>query len=350
MKTDLDLQGLGKTILDRAARKRDFIADTKACSFELTEPTAEKGRDVVLAVEGETFEITDHAHGQIAERIGIPQKYYRKMQAMAPDMLACDVSQWFKQEPERRMIRALDKTARAWLSDRYHRLDDDRFAQIVLPAIYEVPGAEVVSCSVTDTKTHIKFKSSRLEREVKVGDAVQFGIAFSNSEVGAGALSGSLFIYRLVCTNGMVSPEDAFRQSHLGGKREVEERIMRLDTLKADGEATILKLRDYVSHLLNDKVLDAQVEKMREAAGIKIEKPRAAVEQLAKANSLTEGEQDGILMHLLRGGDMTSWGLINAVTRSAEDQADYNKATSLESLGGRMLADLPAVSRLAKAA
>ena len=47
------------------------------------------------------------------------------------------------------MVRTLDGTARAFLSDRYHRMDDDAFAEVVLPAISETPGAEVESCGIT---------------------------------------------------------------------------------------------------------------------------------------------------------------------------------------------------------
>jgi hypothetical protein len=52
-----------------------------------------------------------------------------------------------------------------------------------------------------------------------------------------------------------------------------------------------------------------------------------------------------VLKHLIEGGDLTAWGLANAITRSAEDQADYDDATRLETLGGRMLTLPPAQYR-----
>ena len=56
-----------------------------------------------------------------------------------------------------------------------------------------------------------------------------------------------LFTERLICTNGMISAEDVFRSTHVGAKhrgRDLTE-ILQLDTIQADGKATMLKLRDF---------------------------------------------------------------------------------------------------------
>jgi hypothetical protein len=189
MKTQLSLTELAARIVDRAAHKQDFVADTRSIDY-LPEPDA-------LRVGEREFTLNDHAHGQIAAHAEIPSAYYKRMRSEAPRLLADNIRTWVDLHPAPRMVRTLEGTARAFLSDKYSRMDDDAFANVVLPAIQEVPGAEVVSCGITDVKTTIKFKSARKTREVKRGDEVQFGIAFSNSEVGSGRLSGSLFAYRL---------------------------------------------------------------------------------------------------------------------------------------------------------
>ncbi len=43
------------------------------------------------------------------------------------------------------------------------------------------------------------------------------------------------------------------------------------------------------------------------------------------------------MQHLIRGGDLSAWGLANAITRTAEDAADYDRATELEVAGGRVI-------------
>jgi len=64
------------------------------------------------------------------------------------------------------------------------------------------------------------------------------------------------------------------------------------------------------------------------------------VEVTQKRFGLTEGEKSGVLHHLIQGGDMNRFGLINAVTRTAQDVPDYDRSTELERLGGTIL-ELP---------
>lgn len=331
MKTSLNLGDFAAEVKSRAERKEDFVGDTRL--MELVD-----GETLTIG-NGREFKLNDHAHSQLGEALKIPASYYNRLRTEMPDLLSTNVNKWFHKTPAKRMIRTLDGTGRAIVSDRFNRMDDDAFTETVFPAISDIPGAEIKSCAITDTKTHIKFVSARLEREVKRGDIVQFGIAFSNSEVGAGKLTGSLLAYQLICSNGMVMEDEQFASTHIGKRhttRNLEE-IFKLDTLAADGAATILKLRDFAAEILTDRFIDAKVEEMRALTRVKVADPVAAVQTLAKRHVFTEGTQRSVLNHLIEGGDLSMWGLQNAVTRAASDEDDYNEATRLETIGGRML-------------
>jgi hypothetical protein len=66
--------------------------------------------------------------------------------------------------------------------------------------------------------------------------------------------------------------------------------------------------------------------------------PVAVVEKTVKRFGLTEGEGTGILEHLVKGGDLSGFGLLNAVTAYAQDDnLDYDRATDLEKLGGTII-------------
>jgi hypothetical protein len=47
--------------------------------------------------------------------------------------------------------------------------------------------------------------------------------------------------------------------------------------------------------------------------------PIAVIEKTVKRFNLTEGEGSGILEHLVQGGDLSGFGLLNAVTRYSQD-------------------------------
>ena len=65
--------------------------------------------------------------------------------------------------------------------------------------------------------------------------------------------------------------------------------------------------------------------------------PVQVVEWLVRRFGLNEAEKSSVLQHLIRGNDLSAWGLANAITRTAEDQPDYDRATELETLGGRVI-------------
>ena len=87
----------------------------------------------------------------------------------------------------------------------------------------------------------------RLEADVKKGDTVQAGVIVSNSEVGMGAVSIQPFVYRLVCSNGMVVTQMGKRRTHVGRVQEAIEdsfNIYTSETQEAEDRALALSIRD----------------------------------------------------------------------------------------------------------
>jgi len=114
------------------------------------------------------------------------------------------------------MIRTLDHQARAFLSDRYRRLDNYQLASVVLETLSDLgEGIKIISCELTEKRMYIKAINQRLELEVKQGDAVQAGICVSNSEIGLGSLSVEPLVYRLVCTNGLIARDFSTKKYHV---------------------------------------------------------------------------------------------------------------------------------------
>ena len=50
-----------------------------------------------------------------------------------------------------------------------------------------------------------------------------------------------------------------------------------------------------------------------------------------------EEEESGVLRYLISGGDLSKWGLANAITRVASDSVSYDRATEIEAAGGNLL-------------
>jgi len=337
MKQGLALRDLAAEVTRQAEAKRDFMADTPALTM------TSNGQSVLSIEElDDAFTVNDIAHGQIATRLGIPKRYYDRLRDEHPGILDQNVNGLWRAGGERRMIRTLDGTARAYLSDRYRPLDNDDLLEAVLPILADVPDMQIASCQTTDQRLYLKALFPRTEAEVKVGDPVQAGIVIGNSEVGMGALSVQPLVFRLICSNGMVVPDYGQRRAHLGraSGEEGAFEIFRDETIAADDKALWLKVQDTVRAALADDTFKKIVDRMRESQGEKLDDPIAAVEELTRQASLSDGESRGVLRHLVAGGDLSRYGLLNAVTRHSQDVEDYDRATELEALGGKVL-ELP---------
>jgi len=323
------------------AAKQDYIGAAEA--FRLDE-------------DGSTFNIgTDHSfgttqlfHRQVASALGIPAKYYDMMQKQKPDLLADNVNAWFSDKGSSYMVRTLDygsgQVARALLSDRYRRIDNLEIASTVLPLFAGNPDIQVISSEVTESKLYLKILNTRLEMAC-VGDIVQAGVVISNSEVGLGAVSVQPLIYTLACTNGMICPSYGERRTHVGRASKATDdgyEIYTDETKEADDRAFMLKLRDATLAAIEEARFRQIVDKLEESAGAKITgRVQDVIELTGKAYDLNQPEQDSILNYLIKGGDLSLYGLSNAITRTSQDVDSYDRATALEGIGWQV-ATMPA--------
>ncbi len=336
MKIGRSLTDLAQEIERQADAKRDFIVDTRQARMQ------DDGQTLTIENTGD-FPIQDLALTQIGERVGVPTKYLRRMQAEAPALLAQNVNHWFEHKPERRMVRTLDNRARAFLSDRYMRVDNFDVASTVLPVLFQTKGLRILSTEVTEHRLYIKAASTEVVGEIKsrrVGDMVEAGVMITNSEVGLGAIKVTPFAHFLVCTNGMTR-EGGKRWNHVGRAADFGDDVQELltdETKQAEDKALLLKVRDTMAAALDQNVFNAWLEKLQGATSEKIEgDPVKAIEVLSNKLSFGQTEKSSVLRHLIEGGDLSRYGLINAVTRTAEDLDDYTRASDFEAAGGTIL-------------
>ena len=136
--------------------------------------------------------MTDLFHDQLGGKLGIPNTYYDKMRNESPELLMQNVNHWLHRDPEPRMVRTLDNKARAFLSNKFRTLDNYDMLQAVLPTLHEHQ-MKFISCEVTERRMYLKVLFPGVQADVVPKDTVQAGLVISNSEVGAGRSSATLF-------------------------------------------------------------------------------------------------------------------------------------------------------------
>jgi hypothetical protein len=343
MKTGKSLTELAKTLEDIKAKGRDFMVPTTQLKMN---------PDLTLSFPGLTVESNDYAKGQIASYAGVPKAYFDKLQTENKELLSRNVNHGFVRQadsrvggkPEARMVRTYDNKVRALLSSSYRRLDSYDLCNELLPMLAD-NRMEVDSSEITESRLYLKALMPKLKTEVKQGDVVQYGIMISNSDVGAGAVRVEPLIYRLVCKNGMIA-STSIRKFHAGRNMagdDIQE-LLSASTQKLTDAAFWAQVRDIVAASMRPEVFEAEVDRLRVAAGLKITNfalPEV-VEMTMKAVGVSgEGVKNSIVGYLANGADgagLTQWGLVNGFTYAAQmDALNYDQSVELERAGSKVL-------------
>lgn len=332
MKNGKNLIELATELERQLSTKKDYVAESTAVRM------MENGTEISGLNGG--YGIGEIAHEQIAARLKIPRDYYNRMRQDTPDLLAANVNRWMQKNPERRLYRTMDGNVRAVLSDRYRTIDNADLAEVILPKL-TAAGCEIASAELTDRRFYIKAITPRIQFEVKKGDVVQAGLVISNSEVGCGSVRVEPLVFRLVCLNGMIAADQAMRKYHVGRYLEDgdgDANIFKSETLLADNRAFFLKVRDTVDATLNETKFEVIASKLMKAASdhIKIN-PVEVIDRVSTRFGFSEEEKGGVLKHLINGGDLSRWGVLNAITRQSQDIQGYDRATEFERFGGDVM-------------
>jgi hypothetical protein len=274
------------------------------------------------------------------------------MRTTAPTLLASNVNHWLQTADgdKSMMVRTLDGSIRAFLSDRYRPLDNHDLAEAILPVLQQQE-LTIVSCELTQTRLYIKAFDKRIEREIErkgtdpahtfLNDVVFPSITIANSEVGHGSLSVAAGLYTGGCTNFASFHDSRMKKYHVGGKAFAHEDLSALlsdETKRLTDAAVWAQTRDVVRAAFEIAKFEELVGRIQETTTQKITGDVTEVVELtAKEFGMTDTEREGVLKHLIEGGDLSRYGMFNAITRTAEDLESYDRATQFERFGGDLI-------------
>ena len=338
MKSQLSLKELAQKLTDQKSSKKDYVVESSNLRFY-----SNGSNQLHLQEIDQVYDVNDVALNQITTKVGLSKKYTDKMLDGHKSLLMDNINYWFTNTPKSQMIRTLDGTARAVLSDKYKRVDNDMIAEKVLPILWDKK-YDIKSCAITDTKMYIKASLPSLQREVNKGDVVESGVIISNSEVGHGAVNVSPFIHRLVCLNGMVVNDSRLQSRHLTSSQATIDGVYEIlsdEAKELDSQALLTKVRDVVASTSDEMRFEEQVKMMTDASQIKIKRPKKVIELLENKFDLTKNEGESILENLINRDDKQPmsnlWSVVNSITALGNTMDDYDRGTKMQEIGGRLL-------------
>lgn len=341
MNTGMTLTNLKRELVRQRETRRDYLAPVQRLHFDVDENSHLTMGNPKIG----TMIANDWTERQVRDYFHVPEKYWSRMMELAPEIAALNCNSWARKDPAVKMVRTLDGRARAFVSDKYRPLDNMDFAGAALP-ILERRGANVVSSAVTESRFYLKAEFPWMEAKIqtrKVGDTIRGGICLRNSDVGDGALDLSLFIIVLRCLNGAVA-ESILKRAHVGKRQGTDldeaSELFSSETKQLDDRALFSKVRDLVEAATERVFFDRYVLKANGAADDVV--PKGAklddvVEVTLDRFGITPTLKEPVLHNLIEGGDLSRWGLHNAITSVANEQQDYELSTELERVGGKII-------------
>jgi hypothetical protein len=355
-----DLAGL---LRDQQARKADIVAPAAAIRASggrlvIDDSAPELGPDGVTRTAG-SYLPTEVCDQGIADKLGIPGAYLRRMREQAPGLYDANVNGWLERDDRRFLIRCLrgddgGGAARAFLSDGYKFIDNLDVLMAALDGVRQssMP-TEVDGCDLTGRRMYVRVvcEAVRALAPGLLGDyrspftgargadnpVVFAGFVISNSETGCGAFTLTPRLVVQVCRNGMTITRDAIRAVHLGER--LGEGVVTWSGNTQDKTLALItaKTTDAVAAFLDPGYVQAAVAQIERDAGHELADPPEAVRTVSQRLRFTDAQQNDILTHFIRGGDTTAGGMLHAVTSVAQTLPDADAACEMEAAGLRAL-------------
>lgn len=337
MKQTRTLQDFAIEVERQQNSKRDFIAPAKMLSVTGDGKLCLPASGIAMPYEMRTtFE------DQLAREIKYPSAFYTQNAVSFPEQHAALVNAMLQADPRIRMIRTLDNSARAYLSNSYCRIDNWQIAEVALETIQRKGDWQVVGSELTDNRMYLKVMTP-WEADIAESKPVRAGFILTNSEVGDMSFSARFLFEMQWCKNGAIK-EVAAKMRHASkallpgftnGAYEMS------NNTKALSDAFLMaQVRDMVNQTVNQNVFNDFVNEFRQATRDDI--PRESdlnkvIDVTAKEYGIRDSEKPSILRHIAENGNMNRFGIIDAVTRVAQDVDKYDRSIELEEIGGQLI-------------
>jgi hypothetical protein len=305
------------------------------------------------------IDLTHFAFGQLSSKVGAPAGYLRNLPAtLAAQNLNHGLVQRFgtssNPNPENGTVNVLahsngKQVIRAITSDRYERVWNHEVLGRLLtfkdagwdtPIAFEHANGQgwgqpngthekTIYVSDHDMFTFLVNNKYRIHEK---GNNAGLGRGFfvSNSEVGAGALKITTFMYRFICANHIVwGAKDVAKLSlrHVGDIRRKfaafsAELTKFANTSASEDEAMIVSAQNTILGGTKDEVLDEVFKRLR---GDLSQKVIERGYQLALENETTDGNPH------------STWGIVQGITRASQETAYGDERVKIDNAAAKLL-------------
>lgn len=304
-----------KKLMDRANDIQSKCSDHLVRANKIS-----MGNDLKLNFGKEKIPMSDLAKGHLCGKLQVPSRYFtRLVDEGHNDLAAENINCWLKDNPKELFLREYDGRIRGVLSGSYSVYDAPEIlgtvSEVFKPEAFKLKGS-----FINEERLHLRLiENTMLDID---GEDLFAGITLDSSDVGRAGLSVRFFIWKQVCTNGLVIAKSAanlFRQKHIGITHED------FATGLNEGLGTFYELKDKIA------------ESIKETSKIPVKEDiEELLEDIKEATHLDDDSATEVIEYMVQKYDRTQWGLINGITEVAQ-KFPLERQIELETIAGNML-------------
>lgn len=310
--TSQSFENLLKTAADIQERCRDFKVAVN--DLRMT-------NDLKLRFDDQEMPLSQLATGHLCGKLNIPSRYFSRLVDSGNNFLAADnVNCWLNGDKRTFFLRGYENHIRGVLSGSYSVYDAPEILSTV-KEVFNPEGFVLKGSFINEERLHLRLiENQMLDID---GEDLYAGITLDSSDVGRSGLNVRFFIWKRVCTNGLVIAKSngrLFKQKHVG--------------ITHDDFAT--GLEEGLGRFYEIK--EAIAESIRKTSEIPMNKDiEELVEEIKDKTNLSDKAAEKVVELMEVKYAPTRWGLINGITEVAQDFT-LETRIQLEEIAGSMLA------------
>lgn len=260
------------------------------------------------------------AIGHLCGKMNVPSRYFNRLvDAHQEALAAANINCWLENDKRNLFLRDYAGMIRGVLSGSYSVYD----APEILTTVKEVfnPKDFVLEGSfINQERLHLRLiQKEMLDVE---GEDLFAGISLDSSDVGRSGLAVKFFIWKKVCTNGLIlakSNANLFKQKHIGITHDefaegLTHGLERFEDIKGKVAESINETRKIP--------VNADLEKL--------------MEEVKETTNLSDQATEKVIQLMQMKYAPNKWGLINGITEVAQEFT-LETRLQLEEIAGSML-------------
>lgn len=276
-----------------------------------------------LNFDDKQMPMSDFATSGMCGKLKVPSQYFARLVKEGREELAADnINTWLEDNQKDYFIREYNGRVRGFLTGNYSVYDAPEILQSVDEA-FNMSNFNVKGSFINEERLHLRItEKEMLDIE---GEDLFAGITIDSSDVGRSGLYVRFFIYKQVCTNGLViakSSANLFKQKHVG----------------ITHEDFVAGLKDGLNNFyeLKEKITESIKETSKIPVAEDIEELLADIK---KSTGLSQEACEEVVYLMDNSYKRNRWGLINGITEVAQKYT-LDRRIELETIAGDMLANI----------